>query len=77
MSAVSNLPLFPRFFSNTLVETDPVGGPEQPDYLNTVILGRSRLAPQTLLDRLHHKLGGRGPVQMLDELRDRGRPATS
>ncbi len=30
-----------------------------------------------LLDRLHHKLGGRGPVQMLDELRDRGRPATS
>lgn len=36
-----------------LVETDPVGGPDQPDYLNTVILGRSRLAPQTLLDRLH------------------------
>ena len=29
-----------------------------------------------LLDRLHHKLGGRGPVQMLDELRGQT-PATS
>jgi hypothetical protein len=29
-----------------------------------------------LLDRLHHKLGGRGPVQMVDELRAQ-RPATS
>jgi multidrug efflux pump len=29
-----------------------------------------------LLDRLHHKLGGRGPVQMLDELR-RQTPATT
>lgn len=36
-----------------LVETDPVGGPEQPDYLNAVALVRTRLAPWTLLDRLH------------------------
>lgn len=36
-----------------LVETDPVGGPEQPDYLNTVILARTRLAPWTLLDLLN------------------------
>lgn len=35
------------------VETDPVGGPDQPDYLNTVILARSRLAPLAILDRLH------------------------
>ncbi|MBC9956394.1 2-amino-4-hydroxy-6-hydroxymethyldihydropteridine diphosphokinase [Yimella sp. cx-51] len=35
------------------VETDPVGGPDQPDYLNTVILARTRLAPLTLLDRLN------------------------
>jgi dihydroneopterin aldolase/2-amino-4-hydroxy-6-hydroxymethyldihydropteridine diphosphokinase len=36
-----------------LFETDPVGGPQQPDYLNAVLLGRTRLAPQTLLRRLH------------------------
>ena len=36
-----------------LVETDPVGGPEQPDYLNTVVLARSRLAPSSILDHLH------------------------
>lgn len=35
------------------VETDPIGGPEQPDYLNTVILARTRLAPWTILDHLH------------------------
>lgn len=35
------------------VETDPVGGPDQPDYLNTVVLCRSRLAPLSILDRLH------------------------
>ncbi|NHN55364.1 2-amino-4-hydroxy-6-hydroxymethyldihydropteridine diphosphokinase [Calidifontibacter sp. DB0510] len=35
------------------VETDPVGGPEQPDYLNTVLVGRTRLAPWTLLRHLH------------------------
>lgn len=32
-----------------LVETDPVGGPEQPDYLNAVVVARTRLAPLTLL----------------------------
>lgn len=35
------------------VETDPVGGPEQPDYLNTVVLARSRLAPLTILGHLN------------------------
>lgn len=35
------------------VETDPVGGPDQPDYLNTVLIARSRLAPLTILDHLH------------------------
>ncbi len=36
-----------------LVETDPVGGPDQPDYLNAVVVARSRLAPWHLLDVLH------------------------
>lgn len=36
-----------------LVETDPVGGPDQPAYLNTVVIAHSRLAPLHLLDHLH------------------------
>ncbi|KYH46272.1 2-amino-4-hydroxy-6-hydroxymethyldihydropteridine diphosphokinase [Branchiibius sp. NY16-3462-2] len=35
-----------------LVETDPIG-PEQPDYLNAVLLARTRLAPASLLRELH------------------------
>jgi dihydroneopterin aldolase/2-amino-4-hydroxy-6-hydroxymethyldihydropteridine diphosphokinase len=38
---------------STLVETDPVGGPEQPPYLNAVALGRTTLAPDLLLAALH------------------------
>lgn len=36
-----------------LVETDPVGGPAQPDFLNAVVVGHSRLHPATLLRQLH------------------------
>jgi len=36
-----------------LFETDPVGGPDQPVYLNAVILARTRLAPYALLTELH------------------------
>lgn len=43
-----------------LFETAPVGGPEQPDYLNAVAVGTTRLAPWTLLDRLHEIEAGRG-----------------
>jgi dihydroneopterin aldolase/2-amino-4-hydroxy-6-hydroxymethyldihydropteridine diphosphokinase len=32
-----------------VVETDPVGGPEQPDYLNAVVAVRSTLTPHALL----------------------------
>ncbi|MDO5502900.1 MAG: 2-amino-4-hydroxy-6-hydroxymethyldihydropteridine diphosphokinase [Actinomycetia bacterium] len=35
------------------VETDPVGGPDQPDYLNTVVTGHTRLSPTLLLKTLH------------------------
>lgn len=35
-----------------LFETDPIG-PEQPDYLNAVVVGRCRLTPETLLATLH------------------------
>ncbi len=36
-----------------LVLTDPVGGPEQPDYLNAVAIIDTTLRPKTLLRRLH------------------------
>jgi dihydroneopterin aldolase/2-amino-4-hydroxy-6-hydroxymethyldihydropteridine diphosphokinase len=36
-----------------LFETDPVGGPEQPAYLNAVVLARTRLGPFALLTELH------------------------
>ena len=35
------------------VETDPIGGPEQPDFLNAVVIGRTRLSPTRLLRTLH------------------------
>jgi len=34
-------------------ETDPVGGPDQPAYLNAVVLARTRLAAFGLLTELH------------------------
>jgi len=37
---------------STLIETDPVGGPEQGPYLNGVLLGRTTLAPVELMTRL-------------------------
>jgi dihydroneopterin aldolase/2-amino-4-hydroxy-6-hydroxymethyldihydropteridine diphosphokinase len=39
--------------ASDLFETDPVGGPAQPVYLNAVILARTRLAPFALLTELH------------------------
>jgi dihydroneopterin aldolase / 2-amino-4-hydroxy-6-hydroxymethyldihydropteridine diphosphokinase len=36
-----------------IVATDPVGGPEQPEYLNAVVVGRSLLHPHDLLAELH------------------------
>lgn len=36
-----------------LVETDPVGGPDQPAYLNAVLLARTTRPPKALLRALH------------------------
>jgi 2-amino-4-hydroxy-6-hydroxymethyldihydropteridine diphosphokinase len=35
---------------SSVYETDPVGGPEQPRYLNAVVLGRTSLEPSALLE---------------------------
>jgi 2-amino-4-hydroxy-6-hydroxymethyldihydropteridine diphosphokinase len=34
-------------------ETTPVGGPEQPDYLNAVAIGETTLPARTVLERCH------------------------
>lgn len=36
---------------SSVYETDPVGGPEQPDYLNAVVVADTVLAPRVLLER--------------------------
>jgi 2-amino-4-hydroxy-6-hydroxymethyldihydropteridine diphosphokinase len=33
-------------------ETAPVGGPEQPDFLNVILMADTRLSPETLLERV-------------------------
>jgi 2-amino-4-hydroxy-6-hydroxymethyldihydropteridine diphosphokinase len=40
--------------SSRVWETDPVGGPEQPDYLNVVLRLETELAPHELLALAHH-----------------------
>ena len=37
---------------STLIETDPVGGPEQGKYLNGVLIGETELSPQELMSSL-------------------------
>ena len=37
---------------STFIETDPVGGPDQPDYLNAVVIGESDLDPSDLLAKM-------------------------
>jgi dihydroneopterin aldolase/2-amino-4-hydroxy-6-hydroxymethyldihydropteridine diphosphokinase len=50
--AVADLASTPRLevvATSPVVETDPVGGPDQPDYLNAVVAIRSTLTPHALL----------------------------
>jgi dihydroneopterin aldolase/2-amino-4-hydroxy-6-hydroxymethyldihydropteridine diphosphokinase len=51
--AVAGLPGMRVRAVSPLVETDPVGGPEQPAYLNAVLVGDTTLDPDALLRRLH------------------------
>ncbi|MEP7034976.1 MAG: 2-amino-4-hydroxy-6-hydroxymethyldihydropteridine diphosphokinase [Dermatophilaceae bacterium] len=46
-----------------LFESDPVGGPEQPVYLNAVVLARTRLGAFALLSELHAIEADRGRVR--------------
>ncbi len=48
---------------STLIETDPVGGPEQGSYINGVFLGRTSLAPEELMKQLLEVEAGLGRVR--------------
>lgn len=39
--------------ASALYDTTPVGGPDQPDYVNAVLLARTHLSPTSLLRELH------------------------
>ena len=46
--------------TSSVYETEPVGGPEQPDYLNIVLVGSTGYAPRALLQvvqDIEHNLG--------------------
>jgi 2-amino-4-hydroxy-6-hydroxymethyldihydropteridine diphosphokinase len=53
VDAVAGLPEVHVIAVSPVYETVPVGGPEQPDYLNAVLLARTTLAPRDLLAALH------------------------
>ena len=62
-AAVRELDAAPGFTVRAVsepVETDPVGGPDQPDYLNAVVLGVTTLAPAELLALCHRVEAGHG-----------------
>lgn len=60
LGALRGLPGVTVTAVSPLVETDPVGGPEQPAYLNAVAIVRTELAPDRLLDALHSIEAGHG-----------------
>ena len=37
---------------SSFIETEPVGGPEQPNYINAVLIGESEIEPMELLHHL-------------------------
>jgi 2-amino-4-hydroxy-6-hydroxymethyldihydropteridine diphosphokinase len=53
VDAVAGLPGVRVDTASPVYETAPVGGPEQPDYLNAVLLAQTTLAPRDLLAELH------------------------
>lgn len=48
---------------SSFYQTAPVGGPEQPDYLNAVLIGESELPPVEILTRLHEIEAAAGRVR--------------
>ncbi|MCY7372353.1 MAG: 2-amino-4-hydroxy-6-hydroxymethyldihydropteridine diphosphokinase [Spirochaetaceae bacterium] len=51
VDTLADTPDFELLDISTVYETDPVGGPEQDDYLNAVVIGEGPQSPRTLLER--------------------------
>ena len=51
VDALADTPQLAVLAVSPVYETDPVGGPEQPDFLNAVVLAESSLPARTLLER--------------------------
>ena len=52
---------------SSVIETEPVGGPPQPWYVNAVVKIQTQLSPQALLDTLldiEQKMGSSCPSRM-------------
>ena len=53
MDALFDAPGLTFVAVSPVYETVPVGGPEQPDYLNAVLMAETSLPARTVLDRCH------------------------
>jgi 2-amino-4-hydroxy-6-hydroxymethyldihydropteridine diphosphokinase len=53
VEAIGRLPETDVLAISPVYETDPVGGPAQPDYLNAVLIAATGLGPRDLLDAAH------------------------
>jgi 2-amino-4-hydroxy-6-hydroxymethyldihydropteridine diphosphokinase len=53
VDAIAGIPGVALTAISPVYETAPVGGPQQPDYLNAVLLAQTTLAPRDLLAELH------------------------
>lgn len=51
VDALADTPELRVLAVSPVYETDPVGGPDQPDYLNAVVVAEGRHPPRTLLER--------------------------
>jgi dihydropteroate synthase len=63
VTEISLLPDTEVLAVSPVYETTPVGGPEQPDFLNAVLEVRTRLRSYDLLGRLHQIEAGHGRVR--------------
>ena len=53
-SAIGSIGVFADVqYVSSFIETDPVGGPAQPDYMNGVLIAESDLSPEEFLEKLH------------------------
>ena len=53
VDAIAVLPGVALLAESSVYSTAPIGGVEQPDYLNAVVIVDTTLSPRELLDRLH------------------------